>query len=195
MPNNKVCHIHVHIKGVWLQLNTAVLVGFQGSLVDIRFFGYNATYHGYLVQNRLQSAILIWQTEANVLFISIIQWSEWERREGRDEVLTPALISSLVLTLYSSKSHQGFWILTTCIHRHIFEILLSINFTVKPDVLLCTTLLTSTTMLVFWLTIRSEQLATGSNNLLVMVANVLASLPRQIPPEIVNFPWNTPKWK
>ena len=65
--------------------------------------------------------------------------------------------------------------------------------TVKPDVLFHVTLLTSATMLVFWLAVCSEQFATSSNNLLATVANLLASIARQIPPEIVNFSWNTPK--
>ena len=32
-----------------------------------------------------------------------------------------------------------------------------------------------------------------SNNLLATVATLLAEIPRPIPPELVNFSWNTPK--
>ena len=39
----------------------------------------------------------------------------------------------------------------------------------------------------------SEQFATGSNNLLVAVANLLAHTPHQIPHETVNISWNSPK--
>ena len=50
-------------------------------------------------------------------------------------------------------------------------------------------MLTSAAMLA----VCSEQFATSLNNLLATVANLLAEIPRQIPPEIVDFSWNTLK--